>query len=187
VEALALPALSLPCARCARVSEFHCTERFRVNANGGRLDVWLLYRCAVCGEVHKQRLLRRVRPDALPSSLLSGYQGDEPALVRRCAFEAGGGAAVAYRVLRPAHLAAAPLLARIVQPEPCGVRWDRLLASELGCSRSRLEREAERGGVRVNGGAELQRTVADGDLLALSARAETLPLAAARGNPRAPR
>jgi hypothetical protein len=165
VEALSLPALSLPCARCERVSAFRCTERFRVNANGGLLDVWLLYRCEACAEVHKERIHRRVRTDALAPALLDAYQGDSPAAVARCAFAAGRGAEVAYRVVRDALPACGALRARIEQPEPCGLRWDRLLARELGWSRSRLLREMERGSVRVNAGAELRRIVADGDVL----------------------
>jgi hypothetical protein len=168
VEALALPALSLPCARCARTSRFECAERFRVNANGGLLDVWLLYRCVACAELHKQRVQRRVRTGALPRGLLAAYQGDARAEVRRCAFAAGGGAEVAYRVVREPLPAGGALRVRIAQREPCGVRWDRLLARELGWSRSRLAREAERGGVRVNGAAELASTVRDGDALWVS-------------------
>jgi hypothetical protein len=164
-----------------------CTERFRVNANGGLLDVWLLYRCAACAEVHKQRVERRVRAAALPSELLAGYQGDAPALVRRCAFAAGSGAEVPYRVERPPLPTSGPLVARIEQPEPCGVRWDRLLARELGWARSRVAREALQRGVLVNARAELRRLVADADvlLLDLNRPAGTVPPATERDNPRA--
>ncbi len=168
VEALALPTLSLRCARCARISTFACTERFRVNANGGLLDVWLLYRCEACAEVHKQRVQRRVRPGAVPAALLASYQGAERALVRRCAFAAARGAEVAHRVVRPPLPEAGVLLARIEQPEPCGARWDRLLARELAVPRACIAREAERGNVRVNGGGDLRRELADGDSLALA-------------------
>jgi hypothetical protein len=174
VEALALPALALPCARCAQLSAFVCTERFRVNANGGRLDVWLLYRCAGCGEVHKQRIERRVSTGALPRERLAAYRSDAPERVRACAFAAGRGAEVPHRVARPplpapAELSAAGGLAvRIAQPEPCGARWDRLLARELAWPRSRVAREAARGALRVNGGADLRRAVADRDELEMS-------------------
>jgi hypothetical protein len=168
VEALALPTLSLPCPRCAQLSAFVCTERFRVNANGGLLDVWLLYRCSVCDAGHKHRTLRRVRPAALARERLDGYQGDAPALVRACAFAAGRGAEVPYRVVRPPLPPSGAVSARIAQPEPCGARWDRLLARELGWSRSRLAREAERGALRVNGGDALRRAVCDGDALELA-------------------
>lgn len=168
VEALALPTLSFPCARCAQVSAFVCTERFRVNANGGLLDVWLLYRCPRCDGVHKHRVERRVRPSALARERLDGYQGDAPALVRACAFAAGNGAETPYRVVRPPLPVGAPLRAIVVQPEPCGARWDRLLAREFGWSRARIAREAERGALRVNGGPELRCAVGDGDALELA-------------------
>lgn len=167
LEALALPALSLPCARCARLSSFLCTERFRVNANGGLLDVWLLYRCAACGELHKQRIRRRVRADALPRALLEAYQADAHAEVRRCAFAAAADAAVAYRVVREPLPASGAARACIVQLEPCGVRWDRLLPRELSWSRARLVRETRAGRLRVNGADELRRVVRDGDVLEL--------------------
>jgi hypothetical protein len=168
VEALALPALSLPCARCARVSAFLCTERFRVNANGSRLDVWLLYRCADCGAPHKQRVLRRARAGTLSPARLAAYCADAPAQVRLCAFAAGRGAEVPVRVVRDALPATGRLCVRIVQPEPCGVRWDRLLARELSVSRARLARAAQTGALRVNGAPDLRCSVRDGDELALA-------------------
>jgi hypothetical protein len=166
VEALALPALSLPCARCARVSSFICTERFRVNANGGLLDVWLLYRCVACAEVHKERVMRRAPVRSISCERLASHQGGDAALVRACAFSLARGVDVPHRVLRAPLPGCGGFIARIEQPEPCGARWDRLLARELGWSRSRIAREAERGALQVNGASELRRVVADGDVVA---------------------
>jgi hypothetical protein len=165
VEAIALPPLSLVCARCARVSSFHCTEKFRVNANGGLLDVWLLYRCALCDDAHKARVQRRVPARSLPRELIAGYQGDDAGLVRACAFTLARGAEAPYRVLRPPLPEACGFVAHIEQAEPCCARWDRLLAGELGWSRSRVAREAERGALRVNRAGDMRRVVADGDEL----------------------
>lgn len=36
------------CAKCGRKTRFTNTEKFRVNANGGKLDVWLIYQCEEC-------------------------------------------------------------------------------------------------------------------------------------------
>lgn len=168
VEALALPPLLAPCARCARLVSFRCSERFRVNANGGRLDVWLLYRCAVCGAPHRERVLRRAAVEAIAPDERTGYQAAAPALVRRCAFAAGARVEVPYRVVRPSLPSCGLVRARIVQQEPCGARWDRFLARELDWPRARVARAAERGRVRVNVGARrLRGRVADGDLLEL--------------------
>ncbi|TGQ24417.1 DUF1062 domain-containing protein, partial [Mesorhizobium sp. M4B.F.Ca.ET.214.01.1.1] len=36
------------CNRCGGVKAYRCSGKFRVNANGKRIDVWLIYRCADC-------------------------------------------------------------------------------------------------------------------------------------------
>ena len=36
------------CRRCDRARPFRSSGRFRVNANGRRLDIWLVYRCTAC-------------------------------------------------------------------------------------------------------------------------------------------
>ena len=36
------------CSGCGRKSYFKNTKRFRVNANGNKLDVWLIYQCEKC-------------------------------------------------------------------------------------------------------------------------------------------
>jgi len=164
VEALELPTLPAHCARCASPRRFVCTERFRVNANGGRLDVWLLYRCPVCETVLKQRVLRRAGVPEIPRADLEGYQADAPGLVRRVAFARGTPHPLAYRVTRP-PLPNGELRARIAQPEPCGVRWDRLLARELGWPRARVARAWSDGVLRVRGARSLSHAVTDGDEL----------------------
>lgn len=36
------------CGGCGSKRSFVSTKRFRVNANGSRLDVWLIYQCEQC-------------------------------------------------------------------------------------------------------------------------------------------
>lgn len=55
------------CAGCGRKARFESTEKFRVNANGGRLDVWMIYACAHCGHTYNLPIFERVRvSDLLP-------------------------------------------------------------------------------------------------------------------------
>ncbi|RIK91863.1 MAG: thioredoxin domain-containing protein, partial [Proteobacteria bacterium] len=49
-------------------------------------------------------------------------------------------------------------------PEPCGVRWDALLARELGWSRTRVARARAGGAIRIEAHGHA-RTVAHGDAL----------------------
>ena len=42
------------CGGCGKKQEFVNSGKFRVNANGNRVDIWLIYRCKKCkngGEV----------------------------------------------------------------------------------------------------------------------------------------
>jgi len=165
VEALAAPPLVAPCARCDGVARFDCTHRFRVNAQQHRLDVWLLYRCAGCGDTRKRRLLHRRAVASLAPGLLDGYHRNDPALAWRHAFELRPDAPLPYRVERPPLSAEKPLVARIEQPWDCALRWDRFLATELGWPRARVERAFRRGELRLPGVRSLARTVLHGQLL----------------------
>jgi hypothetical protein len=153
-----------PCLRCAHPF-LESTRRFRVNSSGRRHDVWLVYRCPRCGERRKRELHRRARAqDVAPS--LEAYRRDDPALALRHAFAcAAPGTAVAWVVERPPLPTAAVLHARIVQPLGCGVRWDRLLARELGWPRARVQAAWEAGAVRIEAGRRLRHAVRDGDRL----------------------
>jgi hypothetical protein len=164
VEVLGTPAWRERCVRCGRPSDHACTGRFRVNSNGERHDVWLLYRCPLCGDTRKRRLATRCRAGALPAGALEPYLSDDPACARRHAFELTPPAPLPYRVVRPALPPAGPLVARITQREPCGERWDRFLARELGWPRGRVARAERTGVLRFEGGAGLARPVRDGQV-----------------------
>src|SRR5262245_442707 len=126
VVALAAPAWVRPCPRCPDpAARFAATARFRVNANGGRLDVWLLYACAACGVTEKRRLLHRAPVAAIEPARLDGYHRNDAALAWSHAFELPVHAELPHRVERPPLPAAGAFAARIDQPDPCGVRWDR--------------------------------------------------------------
>jgi len=171
VEVLSTPVWRDTCARC-RSAVLDSTGLFRVNSNGARHDVWLLYRCRGCGDTRKRRLAQRVRTSELPRGALAPYLENDAACARRHAFELAPLEPLPYRVMRP-ELPAAGVLrpepapagvlhARIESPEPCGERWDRFLARELACSRGDVVRAASRGALRLEGASALARPVQDG-------------------------
>lgn len=51
-----------------------------MNANGRRLDVWLIYRCEKCGHTLNIPLYERVPPEKIPASLYQGFLDNDPAL-----------------------------------------------------------------------------------------------------------
>src|SRR5262245_8081377 len=172
VEVLATPAWPDTCVRCRRLTPHDSTGKFRVNANGERHDVWLLYRCRDCGETKKRRLAQRRLASELPGGApLAAYLENDAALARRhaFAFEPAPREALPYRVHRPPLPASGALAAHIAQTEPSGARWDRFLAQELGWTRSRVARAAACGALVLPDAGALSRPVRDGQCFVLGA------------------
>ena len=65
-----VPTDSLPvirnCPGCSKKSHFINTKRFRVNANGNRLDVWLIYQCEKCKHTYNLAIYERAKVSSLP-------------------------------------------------------------------------------------------------------------------------
>jgi hypothetical protein len=163
VEALAAPPLVRPCPTCRSEAPFATTGKFRVNANGGRLDVWLLYRCPACGVIAKRSVLRRIRPRDVDPARLDAYHRNDAAVARAHAFECVAATPLPYAVARPPLPACGALAVRVEQPFAVGVRIDSLLAGELGWSRSAVARAFARGHVALDAGRSLRDRVRDGE------------------------
>lgn len=48
--------------------EFVNSGKFRVNANGKHLDVWLIYRCKKCKHSWNLSIYERVKPSKIPQT-----------------------------------------------------------------------------------------------------------------------
>ena len=53
------------CSGCGGKSLYENTHRFRANANGKALDIWLIYQCTTCKHTYNLTLYERVRPERL--------------------------------------------------------------------------------------------------------------------------
>lgn len=80
------------CSGCGTKQTFSCTGKFRVNANGNQLDIWLIYGCNTCGHTYNLSIYERINQKKIP---LNEYQkflsNDESAVFRwgtdKCTFE----------------------------------------------------------------------------------------------------
>ncbi len=54
------------CAKCGRKTHFTSTEKFRVNANGNQLDVWLIYQCEECKHTLNLAIYERQKVSSIP-------------------------------------------------------------------------------------------------------------------------
>ncbi|MEZ2331765.1 DUF1062 domain-containing protein [Mesorhizobium sp. RCC_202] len=164
------------CNRCGGVRPYRCSEKFRVNANGKRIDVWLIYRCAVCDNSWNFAIFERRNRRDIEPALLTALESNDPALVCRYAFD---GAMLRSRAGRieeypdvmvhkerlgsePGGAMAIRLELRLHNSTP--LRLDRLLAGELGISRSKLQgwEERKRLSIERDGTRALRKPVRDG-------------------------
>ncbi|HEX4970069.1 MAG TPA: DUF1062 domain-containing protein [Steroidobacteraceae bacterium] len=154
IRPLELPRPWRYCASCATARAFVCSERFRVNAQKKSLDVWLNYRCECCEDVWKFPLLERRSVSELGSAL-DDFARHDPATVWKYAFDiprlrphviridSNVRVQVERRPLAGASAAPGYICIDFEVPFPCDIRLDRLLAGELGVSRSSLQVDPE--------------------------------------------
>ncbi len=81
VKELGLPAIVRACVSC-RSKRHHPTEKFRVNASGKLLDVWMLISCDQCGRTSKVPVHERIHVRALDHSRLLRFENNDPAMAR---------------------------------------------------------------------------------------------------------
>ncbi|MFI9385945.1 DUF1062 domain-containing protein [Kutzneria sp. NPDC052558] len=88
VRELGLPAVIRPCVSC-RADRHHATGKFRVNASGKLLDVWLLIGCDQCDRTSKIPLHERIHVQALDHRRLLAYEANDPTMIRRVVMDSG--------------------------------------------------------------------------------------------------
>jgi hypothetical protein len=160
-----LPLLSLRCADCRSESATTGEGRFRVNANGKLLDVWLLARCVSCDRTAKLTVHERTPVGSFDPAVLHGYRVNDPRLVasrlldpllaRRNRFTLDWTGA--WRLHTPPERLdeAWPVRVDVVFDDPVPVRPDRLIARGLGLSRNEVLR-------RIKCGISLRRPTSAG-------------------------
>lgn len=189
----------LPCSHCHGSRAFQSSGKFRINANGKRLDAWLIYNCTACGNTWNRPLLERRSVAGIDPAFLAQLQANDPDAARRVAFDLGDlrGKAPKIETFSDALLRKTPISGSeqpverleigLAVPLPVGLRLDRLLAAELGLSRSRLQRLEDQGHLTLSPRRKgrLRRPPADGMRLHIDLRqtpkAETIAAAAVHG------
>jgi hypothetical protein len=145
-----LPLLSLRCVDCRSESATTGEGRFRVNANGKLLDVWLLVRCVSCDRTSKLTVRERAPVRSLHPAELDGYHASDPELVaatlldplfaRRNHFTLHWTGAWQLDAPSAWPDEACPVKVEVVFEDPVPARPERLIAQGLGLSRSEVLR-----------------------------------------------
>jgi hypothetical protein len=162
VRELGLPAFVTACVAC-RSTRHHPTGKFRVNASGKLLDVWLLVCCELCGRTSKIAVHERVHVRALDHERLLMFENNDPGMVRRLAMDTALAGRSAYRLdwsgtweldtdvpfYEPEREDSAPLEVLVRFELPVPIRVGKLLTAGFGLSRSAVRGMVDSGRIRL--------------------------------------
>ncbi|MDQ0561790.1 hypothetical protein QO004_003590 [Rhizobium mesoamericanum] len=175
----------IACSGCGGPKPFRSSGKLRLNANGKKLDAWLIYRCTSCGKTWNRPLVERQNLRDIDPGTLEALQTNDPSFIRK-AFDLQALRLKASRIDQSTGIAvmketiatgqhALMLEIRLVVPGAASLRLDRMLASELGLSRSRLSALHEKGRLIVNPTRRdvLRKAPKDGTRICLDLTGET--------------
>ena len=176
----------LNCNRCGDTRPFVSSDKIRINANGRRIDAWLIYKCAICENSWNRPMLDRRNVGEIDSSTLHALQTNDPDLVRRAAFdvddlkrntgrvEESSTVTIHKKILSGGEAPIARLEIWLIVREPTSLRADRLLASEFDVPRARVQQLLAEGRLALfpHGARMLRRPVRDGMCISFEVSAD---------------
>jgi hypothetical protein len=139
----------IACSGCGAPKPFRSSDKVRLNANGRKLDAWLIYKCVACDNTWKRTLFERLDVHNIHPSVLEALQSNDPEWIQGRAFDVADLRRKTQRVDEFAEVnvqkkvlshadACTSLRIHLSVPFSTRVRLERLLASELGLTRSRV-------------------------------------------------
>ncbi|MGX1790174.1 DUF1062 domain-containing protein [Bosea sp. NPDC055332] len=175
----------IACSGCGGPRAFRSSGKIRLNANGRRLDAWLIYNCRDCDRTWNRPLFERRPVREIDPAVLAALQSNDPRWASAEAFNLDAlrrastridefaDVAIAKEIVRDSHSPRTIAIALVV-PLPTSLRLDRLLASELAISRSRLQALQDRGVLRIKSERDdaLRWRVRTGTIVVLNLSAE---------------
>lgn len=199
VQPLFAPQPRLNCNGCGGVRPFKTSNKVRLNANGKRLDAWLIYRCTHCDNTWNRPIFERRNLQDIDPAMLQALQNNDNDWVSAFAFDLGQlrretkqidefpDIAIRKLILSRTDSSSNQLLLDLKISFATSLRVDRLLSSELGLSRARIRRLETQGCFSANGHRlGLRRPIKDDMVIRLDLSNETddlaIMIAAGAGN-----
>jgi hypothetical protein len=149
------------CSGCGGLRAFQSSNKIRLNANGRKLDAWLIYKCTACDKTWNRPIFERQNVRDINPAVLEALQSNDQDWIRAETFNLEALRRKSQRIdefaefeVRKELLRDAPnwenIEIELSAPFPTSTRLDRLLASELGISRSQLIALHENALLRTN-------------------------------------
>lgn len=147
------------CPKCGRKTHYKNTEKFRVNANGSKLDVWLIYQCEECKHTLNLAIYERRKVSLVPKEeyrrfldndeqLAQMYGRHMPLFLENKAeidFDRLQYRFVKQREIMESSDFGAQVLLTIKNPFGLKLRREKQIAEVLGLSRSQVKALLEEG------------------------------------------
>ena len=181
------PAIRRNCSGCRKSSIFRSSGNFRMNANGNKLDVWLIYRCEKCDTSWNMDIYTRTAPGMLGQDLYNRFLENDadtalefgcrkeilsrnkaealweqvPLKVEKTfheAKDAGETLDYAERMISAENTVPVERIVSIHNPYEIPMRLDKLLCRELNCSRKDVVCLEDSGGLYIRTGGKDSRS-----------------------------
>lgn len=158
------------CPRCDVRTAFVSSDKFRINGQGRRLDVWLIYKCASCNQTWNSTILSRVSPESIGAELYQKFLDNDRDTAWRYAFdfeilkrnEVDFDRDVSIEVEGPPLDISSSAMSAQIKIEPhlaLNARLDALLAQRLGLTRRKLLALFESGAVSIDPTGAIDRRI----------------------------
>lgn len=150
------------CTNCGTVRRFASSDRFRLNAQQVTIDVWLIYKCMECDCTWNCTIISRCPIKSIEPRTYSLFESNDEQLAWSYAFDyrllSGAGlqldttfeVRVETSETAPDYRADRPRIVIIESRYPRIIRLDRLLAQQLGISRTSVQELYESGRLRID-------------------------------------
>jgi len=178
---LETPRILRYCAKCREVRQFASSDKFRLNAQQHKVDVWLIYKCVACDSTWNCTIIARRTAKEIGAVLYPRFQRNDKELAWACAFDFGLLARQGVQVDSTVEVQGEcsmtdctangqrPRRIRLELPYPGVIRLDRLLSAQLQVSRSRVHDWFTHGGLQIwpEEKQALRKPARDGQIISL--------------------
>jgi len=81
------PRIIRQCSKCNKKMDFYCSEKFRMNGNHTRIDIWLIYKCTKCDTTLKLTIDKGIKPHDISPVLFDKFTHNDAQLAWDYAFD----------------------------------------------------------------------------------------------------
>jgi len=158
------------CPGCGKKTAYYNTNRFRVNAGGSRIDVWLIYHCGICKHtlnltIYERKPIKNIPPAKYrqfmdnEEGLAAAYGRDKRLFAKNKAIVDADGMKYQLKLLGGGSNPGGENHLIIKNPWELKLRMDKLLAGLLKLTRNREKEMEKRGYIKVRQTGKKELTV----------------------------